>query len=70
MAAADDEVNNEHDSHPTEICSKEIEDIIEGEVKSTVKESGPKEMVTLVEEALDDHLRKSFNNGQRGTHLS
>lgn len=44
--------------------SEEIEDVTAREVKSTVKELVPKEMVTIVEKALDEALCKNLHSAQ------
>lgn len=49
---------------PTESCSTNHEDMIAREVKSAVKDLVANELSTMIEELLDDILRKSLQNGQ------
>lgn len=61
---ANDELNVEHENCPTERRSINNENLIVKEVKSAVKDLAANEMLTIIEESLDDILSKSLHNAQ------
>lgn len=65
-AAADDEAHIEDEIQLIKNRCEENEDVIAREVKSGINELFSSKMATIFGDALDDVLRKKFDNEQNG----